>query len=497
MDEALRIIKDPTLTYEQKVINLAKAAENTLEVLDLPPNYRYYMDNDAICDLGEGNAPYRPRYILPDYDVFVKNGSNFLSLDPPKDLDELLNSLLILYKHVPSVTTFPVFLGSLDELIDPFLDGWDDNDIHKKLKLFLNHIDRTITDSFCHANIGPRDTRAGRAILRVIAELQNAVPNLSMKVSADTPEEFIREGIESTMLCANPAFADHEKYERDVPGYGIASCYNTLPIGGGAFTLQRIKLAGLGRLADSRLHLMDQLLPDCMRTLAEFMNERIRFIMEESGFFEHNFLAKEGLVSADKFTAMYGVVGLAECVNSIMEKEGKSGRYGHDAEADDLGEAIIKSMHDFADSFESPYCKASGQRFMLHAQVGIDTDVGSSPGVRIPIGEEPENLVDHLRHAGRFHQYFEAGIGDIFPFEATARRNPDYIADIIKGGFASGLRYMSFYADDSDVIRVTGYLVKKSEIEKLRQKEAVLHDTTVLGMGAADNSRILERKVRK
>lgn len=497
MEEALQIIKDKTLTYEQKVINLAKAAENSLSVLKMPARYQHYKEHDAICDLFEGNAPYRPRYILPDYAKFVRNGSEFLGLRPPEDLDELLNSLLILYHHVPSVTTFPVFVGSLDELIDPFLDGLSDEDAERKIRLFLIHIDRTVTDSFCHANIGPRDTRAGRLLLKVEKELQQAVPNMSMKVSADTPKEFILAGIETTLVCANPAFADHDKYERDVPGYGIASCYNTLPIGGGAYTLQRIKLGGLGRMADSREQLMNELLPDCMLQLAEFMNERIRFIVEESGFMQHDFLVKEGLISADKFTAMYGVVGLAEGVNAIMQKEGKPGRYGHDAEADDLAEEILQRMHAFADEYESPHCIASNKRFMLHAQVGIDKDVDSSPGVRIPIGEEPENLADHLRHAGRFQKYFEAGIGDIFPFEATVRRNPEFISDIIDGAFKMGVRYLSFYADDSDVIRVTGYLVKKSEIEKLRSQQAVLHDTTLLGMGAADNARLLERKVRE
>ena len=46
------------------------------------------------------------------------------------------------------------------------------------------------------------------------------------------------------------------------------------------------------------------------------------------------------------------------------------------------------------------------------------------------------------------------------------------------------------------MIRITGYLVKKSEIEKLERGENVLQDTTALGMGAKHNSRILQRKVR-
>ena len=68
--------------------------------------------------------------------------------------------------------------------------------------------------------------------------------------------------------------------------------------------------------------------------------------------------------------------------------------------------------------------------------------------------------------------------------------------EIIMGSFKDNLRYISFYASDSDVIRITGYLVKRSEIEKLRSGVAVLQDTTELGLGATDNCRIEERKVR-
>ena len=69
--------------------------------------------------------------------------------------------------------------------------------------------------------------------------------------------------------------------------------------------------------------------------------------------------------------------------------------------------------------------------------------------------------------------------------------------DIIKGGFDVGLRYLSAYGENADVVRITGYLVKRSEIEKLRNNEQVLRDTVVLGMGADDNQKVLSRKLRK
>ncbi len=72
----------------------------------------------------------------------------FLQLDPPTDLYEALNSLMIFYKHVPSVTNYPVYVGQLDELLEPYIDTVDETQAKKLLKLFLTQMDRTILDSF-------------------------------------------------------------------------------------------------------------------------------------------------------------------------------------------------------------------------------------------------------------------------------------------------------------------------------------------------------------
>ncbi len=96
----------------------------------------------------------------------------------------------------------------------------------------------------------------------------------------------------------------------------------------------------------------------------------------------------------------------------------------------------------------------------------------------------------------RFHKYFPSGTGDIFPVDITVHNNPEYVLDIIKGSFQMDIRYLSFYRSDSDVIRVTGYLVKRSEMEKLDAGKNVLQNTTGLGLGAAQNCKILQRKVR-
>ena len=46
------------------------------------------------------------------------------------------------------------------------------------------------------------------------------------------------------------------------------------------------------------------------------------------------------------------------------------------------------------------------------------------------------------------------------------------------------------------MVRVTGYLVKKSEIEKLRAKKQSLNNVTVFGMGAWDGAHALDRRVQ-
>lgn len=495
MNKILDIVTSKNLTYEQKVVALAHAAENSLEVLSITEATRHYMDTGAICDLDEGHAPYRPRYVMPDYEKAVKNGCEFLQLEAPKDLDEVLQFLAILYRHVPSITSYPVYLGNIDKLIEPFLEEVTDEEAEKKLRLFLVYLDRTITDGFCHANLGPEETRAGRLILKLEKELQNAVPNLTLKYDKDiTPDSYAELALYTSLYCANPAICNHKMHNDTYGDYGISSCYNILPIGGGSYTLSRIVLPRLAAEARNREQFLTELLPDCLSRMGDYMNERIRFLVEESNFFETSFLSKEGFISREKFLAMFGVVGLAECTNMLMEDPEKT--YGHNAEADDLAEQIMKVIADYAGTANALYSEVFDNHFALHAQVGIDSDHGITSGVRIPVGMEPELMYDHLRHSARFHKFFPTGCADIFSFDPTGRNNPAAMLDIVKGAFSLGDKYISFYASDSDLVRITGYLVKRSEMEKYYEGEAVLQNTVHLGGDNYRNAHLENRKVR-
>ena len=76
---------------------------------------REALDKRVICDLFEGNAPFAPRYVLPDYERAIRQGLQYLELPPPTDLADALAFLQIMYAHVPSVTTYP--LGAANDAL--------------------------------------------------------------------------------------------------------------------------------------------------------------------------------------------------------------------------------------------------------------------------------------------------------------------------------------------------------------------------------------------
>ncbi|SBW10728.1 conserved hypothetical protein [uncultured Eubacteriales bacterium] len=490
------IVTSTHLNYRQKLTALCLAAENTLDVLNVPPRYQYYRESGGLDDLNEGQAPYRPRYVMPDYEKFVRQGSKFLRLDPPKDLEGVLNALEILYCHVPSITTKPVYLGNIDKLIEPFLEGVDDETAKAALRRFLMFCDRTIANAYSHANLGPEATRAGRLILELVEELQLQVPNLTLKYDSElTPDDFAEAALLCSLSCANPAICNHRAHKDTYSfDYGISSCYNILPLRGGAYTLNRVVLPRLAKLAKDPEHFCTELLPDALKALGDYMNERIRFLVEDSGYFQSDFLVQEGLVERERFVGMFGVAGLCDCVNLLLA--GRGGRYGSSAEADDLAERILTVISDFAASYPAKYSEVAGGHFLLHAQAGLSDDVGVTSGVRITVGDEPANIHNHLRHSARFHKFFPTGCSDIFPFDSTAERNPAALLDLVKGAFSLGDKYCAFYGAQGDLVRVTGYLVKRSDLERYERGEVVLQDNVINGSANYRLNRLKDRKVR-
>lgn len=498
MSRAYDIVTDTTKTYNQHLIALAQLGESTDDTIKYSDDYYKAKAAGALCDLNEGVLPFRPRYICPDYSVLFEKGCEFLELDPPKDLLEACNSLLIMYKHVPSITTFPVYLGQLDDLLEPFVIKEDREFARKVLKNFLLHIDKTLTDSFVHANIGPKDSVTGRLLLELTEEMQLAIPNITLKYDKDlTSDDFALACVRCMLKTAKPSFANHKMFTEEWGNYAIASCYNGLKIGGGGYTLPRLRLYECSLTATSPEDFLERELPRYMDLQFEYMDKRIKFLVEESAFFKSNFLVTEGFIKQENFTGMFGMVGLAECCNHLLGIEDKKKGFGHDKKATELGVKIMDVMKKRVAEHYAPHCEAFGNRYRLHAQVGIDSDgLENAPGTRIPIGAEP-TILDQLKVNEIFQKYFPTGTGDIFKFEETFLKTPDAVLDIIKGTMSNDLRYFSGYLENNDVVRVTGYLVKKSEIEKLNAKKQSLNNVTIFGKGADDYSHALQRRVVK
>ncbi len=494
--EISTLIKNPNLTYKQMVMGLAGLAENLLEPPAVSKECRIALEKRIICDMYEGNAPYRARYILPDYKKVLEIGSEFLELEPANNLDEALAYLLIMYSQTPSITGYPVYLGDLDTLLLPYSIDLSDEDLYKKLRLFWISMDRMFPDAFAHTNLSPTYNRVAKIILQLERELLQVVPNISLKVDPElTSDEYLRDGVETVFACGKPHFINDPMMQKDLgPKYAAVSCYNSLKIGGGSHTLVRLNLKEVVKATQGGVDdLFGTTLPHYVALTAELMESRIKFLVEESPFFDSSWLVREGLISLDNFSAMFGIFGLAEAVNLLQEREGHTGLYGHSETANELSYRITSTIADMVAGIEIPYCKGNNGHAFLHSQSGIDLDIDVTAGTRIPIGTEPA-LIQHLKTVSRHHHLFASGVSDILSFDETAVTNPQAIVDVIRGAFLSGMRDFTFNLESNDFIRITGYLVRKSDLLKMPQAR---HSSTFLGAGAVAGSRVDQRKVKR
>lgn len=486
------IVTSPVLSHRQRLHQLALAAEDVLPYPKVSVDAERALAIGLVSDLHEGHAPYRPRYLLPDYATALANGSDHLELDPPDDMEEAVDFLQILYHHVPSITTYPVWFGDVDALLTPYLDdGWIDDRLDRLITRLWRFLDRTIPDAFAHANIGPSDNPIARSILRVDSALAQVVPNLTLKWDPQTSGDDLLAAAARAVAAVNkPHIANDPAIRRDFPeGYGVVSCYNTLPVGGGSHTLVRLNLKE--SFANHSGTIEDYLavaLPEHVELTFEVIEARIRFLVEEAGFYEHSFLVREGLLHPERFTAMFGVYGVAELVEGLLP----GARYGHDDEAAQLARTVIDAIADRVEKREVPHCRMG--RATLHAQSGISEDIGVTAGARVPTGREPE-LIDHILTVAPHHHRFTSGVSDIFALESSIRANPQAIVDVTRGAFTQGMREITFNVEGCDLVRVTGYMVRLSDVERLRTEGSRI-DSTVLGAESIENWNLLGRTPR-
>ncbi|WP_442899746.1 YjjI family glycine radical enzyme [Gilliamella sp. App2-1] len=480
------IVTDPNLSPKQKSNLLALAAENNLPYVDLDSETQQALNERVICDMYEGHAPYKPRYVLPDYTKFLKQGSKWLELDPAKTFDDALNMLTIAYHHVPSVTGMPVYLGCLDQILLPYVGSLTEDQLYQRLKHFWIMLDRNLPDAFMHANIGPTDNIISRVILRVDKELKQVAPNLTFIYDENiTPESLLLTVIDNICDTAKPHIANNMMIKKDFDdkGYGVVSCYNSLPIAGGGSTLSRINLKEVALRSKNIDDFLQNVLPYYCQLQLNLIKERSAFLFERSNFFSNSFLINEGIIEVNRFAPMFGIYAMAEAVNILQEKSGFAGRYGKNEDANELANTISKQLAEFVDSHEIKY--AWKGKAMLHAQSGISSDRGATPGLRIPYGHEPDP-VTHIMALFKHHHYYTSGISDILTLDETIKDNPSALLQICKAAFKFGFREFTANISGNDLVRVTGYMVRLSDIAKYKQEGSRIN-TTLLGAEAADD----------
>ena len=178
-----------------------------------------------------------------------------------------------------------------------------------------------------------------------------------------------------------------------------------------------------------------------------------------------------------------------------MASQGSDATYGHDAEANELSYRITRAISNFVNTRSMPYCEGNDGHALLHSQSGIDSDLAVSAGTRVPIGDEP-GMFEHIDAVAPHHDLFAAGVSDIFHVEDTARRNPKAMVDIIRGAFVRGMRDFTFNLATNGFIRITGYMVRKSDIADFEESGS-RHGSTLFGAGSVQNSHVEDRNVKR
>ncbi len=476
------VLHSHELIYEQKRDALAGFARNAMAYPALSTEARSLIEEGVICLLNEGAAPYHPRYAAPLYDRLLKNGSAFLELKPAADLYDATASLITAYKYIPC-EGLPVFIGRIDELLEPYMDTVSPQEARKIMRSFWLLVDRLNPSAFVHANIGPQKTRIGELLLDIERELKT-ITNLTLRYDPQvTPHDFALKAVGNALELTKPYFLNHASMIRDWgEDYVIASCYNAMRLGGGIFTLVRVNLKEMVKLAEPSIDdLLKRVIPRVAEKQMEVIQSRTRTIVEDVGWFDQNYWIDEGLLEKDKFTAYAAVYALAEGVNDMMARLGRpQARYGQDSQANQLATDMVYAMHHALKGISVPYCAGWNDTACFHAQVGIGTDVGVTPGVRIPSGEEPE-LYEHLRTEGSVESLIEGGTSTILEFDQTAAGNPEAVLDIIKGAFKEGVRDLSIGSANSEFVRVTGYLIRRSDLETAKAHKALRHSSSIRG----------------
>ena len=106
-------------------------------------------------------------------------------------------------------------------------------------------------------------------------------------------------------------------------------------------------------------------------------------------------------------------------------------------------------------------------------------------------------MLEHITTCAPHHRLFAAGISDIFHVDETAVRNPQAMVDIIRGAFASGMRDFTFNLDSNEFVRITGYLVRKSDLAAIAEHGGARHSSDYLAAGSENAYHLTQRAVKR
>ena len=482
------IIDSRKMILEQKERTLANFAINSLPYPPASEEAFAMLESGLLCLLGEGAAPFHPRYVAPDYGKLLRDGSRFLEIEPAQDLFQAVGALLTAYKYSPNGNA-PVFIGCIDELLEPYMDSVSEGTAYQLMSTFWQLVDRLYPSAFVHANIGPTETRMGNLLLDVDREIR-PISNITLKYDPQiTSDAFAEKAVLTALQNAKPYFLNHPMMVADWgEDYAVASCYNGMRLGGGIYTLVRLTSKEAAGLANGLEDFLIRVLPDIFPKWMEIIESRSRRVFEDADWFTDNFWIEEGYLQKEKFTSYAGIFGLAECVGALMSADGQpNAKFGYSDHANKAAKAVTDRIHELLQSYSFDFCDGSGGVPCYHAQVGITEDEDVSPATRVPAGREPE-LYAHLAAEAPNHEFILGGTSTILEFDQTAEKNPGAVLDVIKGAFENGIRNLSIGGANSEFVRVTGYLIRRADMEAAKNEKILRHRSAHMGAGTMQNN---------
>ena len=411
--------------------------------------------------------------LVPDLAAALARGSAHLGLAAPADLDEALALVLAVAGELPGSGPEPRYLGPLDRLLEPFVAGLDDEALDTRLAAFWQAAARL--DGTPHADLGPDDGRVVRALLRVDRRLRRPAPTLALRVDPRrTPDDLLRDAVRTACADGKPQWVNHPMAVADHgERHAVLGCVATLPLGGGALAAVPLDLAAAVRAAASADDVdgaVDRHVDRAVATLVPAAREALARL-------EDHWLLREGLIGADRFTAVVGVHGVAEAVQELLARDGVRApdggpaRYGPDPAASDRAGDLLARVAARVAATPVPGCTATGGHPVVQAWAASPETSPGTAGGAVPEVSRP-SLYRHLRALVPAQRHLLGGVADTVTVEPVVEHNPDAVVAVLRGAFAEGVRELAVDVAGNGFSRVTGYLRRERDIAALRAAAA-------------------------